>query len=173
MALVFQYGSNCLESQINSKDRLCGDARFIVIAETVEEFQLAFDVWSKRRGCAASDIVSSPGNKVWGALYEVPDFLIERNTAEGRGRRALDAIEGEGINYRRETIAVRRINGQVIDALTYRVKSPIPGLKTNLEYVGYIVRGLRERGVSQAYIEEVKQLAQANNPAITYQVQEL
>ena len=29
MALVFQYGSNCSESQINSKDRLCDDAKFV------------------------------------------------------------------------------------------------------------------------------------------------
>src|SRR5258708_30458424 len=76
MALVFQYGSNCLDSQINSQDRLCGDAKFIDIAETVDDFQLAFDVWSTNRKCAASDIVTSPGNKVWGALYEVPDFLL-------------------------------------------------------------------------------------------------
>src|SRR5271156_2509344 len=108
MALVFQYGSNCLDSQINGDERLRGDARFIGIAETVEEFQLAFDVWSKRRECAAADMVPSPGNRVWGALYEIPDFLIERDAAEAQDRKALDAIEGEGINYRRVTIAVRR-----------------------------------------------------------------
>ena len=107
MALVFQYGSNCLESQINSKDRLCGDAKFIGIAETVDDFQLAFDVWSTRRKCAASDIVTSPGNKVWGTLYEVPEFLIERRTAAAQNRKSLDAIEGEGRNYKRETIAAR------------------------------------------------------------------
>jgi gamma-glutamylcyclotransferase len=173
MALVFQYGSNCLDSQINSQERLCGDARFIVIAETVAEFQLAFDVWSTGRQCAASDIVPSPGIRVWGALYEIPDFLVERKTAEAQGRRALDAIEGEGINYRRETIAVRRENGQIVDALTYRVKNPTSGLKTSLEYVGYIVKGLRERGVCEDYIADVKRLAQANNPSISAQVQEL
>ena len=103
----------------------------------------------------------------------MPDFLIERKTAEAQGRRALDAIEGEGINYGRETIAVRRKNGQSVDALTYRVKNPTSGLKTNLEYVGYIVRGLRERGVCEDYIEDVKRLAQANNPSIAAQVKEL
>lgn len=34
MALLFQYGSNCLDSQINGAERLRGDARFIGIAET-------------------------------------------------------------------------------------------------------------------------------------------
>ena len=37
MALVFQYGSNCSESQFNSQDRLCGDAVFVTIAETVDD----------------------------------------------------------------------------------------------------------------------------------------
>jgi gamma-glutamylcyclotransferase len=171
MALVFQYGSNCLDSQINGDERLRGDARFIGIAETVDEFQLAFDVWSNGRKCAAADMVPSPGNRVWGALYEVPDFLIGRNTAEAQGRRTLDAIEG--IYYRRVTIAVRRENGQIISAITYRVGNPAQGLKTSLEYVGYIVKGLRERGVNEDYIDDVKKLAQANNPAITVQVQEL
>jgi len=173
MALVFQYGSNCLDSQINSENRLRGDARFIAIAETVEEFQLAFDVWSKGRGCAAADMVPSPGNKVWGALYEVPDFLIERKTAEAEGRKAFDAIEVAGTNYRRETIEVRRGDGLIVTSLTYRVKNPQTGLKTNLEYVGYIVRGLRERDVCEDYIQHVKMLAQANNPAVAVQVQEL
>jgi len=32
--LVFQYGSNCPDSQINSFARLQGDTRFVSIAET-------------------------------------------------------------------------------------------------------------------------------------------
>ena len=54
MASVFQYGSNCSESQFNSQDRLRGYAKFVTIAETVDDYQLAFDVWNTRRGCAAS-----------------------------------------------------------------------------------------------------------------------
>ncbi len=42
--LVFQYGSNCSDREINGNGRLRGDARFIDIAETVEDFELAFDV---------------------------------------------------------------------------------------------------------------------------------
>jgi len=108
MALVFQYGSNCSESQINSKDRLCGDAEFVAIAETVDDYQLAFDVWSTKRECAASDIVARLGSKVWGVLYEVPDYLIDRKTAATKNRKSLDAIEGEGTNYKREPICKSR-----------------------------------------------------------------
>lgn len=173
MALVFQYGSNCSASQINSKDRLCGDAKFVAIAETVDDYRLAFDVWSTRRKCAASDIVSMPGSKVWGVLYEVPDYLIERKTSAANNRKSLDAIEGEGTNYKRETIAVRQAGGSIVSALTYRVRNPQPDLKTNLEYVRYIVEGLRDHGVQEDYVEIMKQLAQANNPAIAARVQRL
>jgi hypothetical protein len=173
MALVFQYGSNCSESQINNEDRLCGDAKFVAIVVTVDDYQLAFDVWSTRRGCAASDIVARPGSKVWGVLYEVPDYLIERKSAAAKNRKSLDAIEGEGKNYKRETIAVRRADGSIVSAFTYRVRNPQQGLKTNLEYVGYIVEGLRGHGVQEGYVEIVKRLAQANNPAIAAQVKRL
>jgi len=66
-----------------------------------------------------------------------------------------------------------RDNGPVVTALTYRVQNPKPDLKTNLEYVRHIVKGLRERGVHKDYIEQVKKLARANYPAIGAQVQEL
>lgn len=172
MALVFQYGSNCLESQINSKERLCGDAKFICKA-VAEDFQLTFDVWSENRACAAANIVFKPGSKVWGALYEIPDYLIRRNTAKEKGRKSMDAIEGEGTNYRREMIAVRRSSDEVVTALTYRVIDPKPDLGTGLEYVGHIVNGLRERGVTEEYIAEVKRIAAANNPAIALQLESL
>jgi gamma-glutamylcyclotransferase (GGCT)/AIG2-like uncharacterized protein YtfP len=173
MAIVFQYGSNCLESQMNGEERLCGDARFLDIAQTVEGFELAFDVWSNNRGCGASDIVRKPGSKVWGVLYEVPDYLLSRDTARARRRKSLDQIEGEGTNYKREIIEVRRPNDEIVTALTYTVKSPQPNLKTSLTYVGYIVAGLREHGVNEEYIARVKTVAIANNPDIAAEVRAL
>jgi hypothetical protein len=50
---------------------------------------------------------------------------------------------------------------------------PREGLRTNLEYVGYIVRGLREHGVAAEYIVKVKAIAIANNPAIAAEVNAL
>lgn len=171
MTLVFQYGSNCLDSEINSKSRLCGDARFVDITETVEDFELAFDVQSTGRGCAASDIVRKAGGKVWGVLYEVPDYLIGRKTAKAHGRKSFDEIEGT--NYKRETIKVRRPDGGTVSALTYTVRDPKRGLKTNVDYVRHIVCGLREHGVSSEYIAKVKAIASANNPEIAEAVEGL
>jgi hypothetical protein len=176
MSLVFQYGSNCLESEINSDERLRGDAKFVDVAQTVDDYQLAFDVQARNRGCAASDIVSTPGSKVWGVLYEVPDYLIRRETAKPFGRKSLDAIEGEGTNYQRGTIQVRRPNGQGETALTYTVIKPQSGLTTSTDYVRCIVAGLRQHNIHNldaAYIPTVKKIAAANNPAIAAEVENL
>ncbi len=173
MTLVFQYGSNCSESEMNSGERLRGDARFVDITETVEDFEIAFDVQSARRGCAASDIVRKAGGKVWGVLYEVPEYLMDRETAKTRGRKSFDEIEGEGKNYKRETIKVRRSNGDTVAALTYTVINPRAGFKTNINYVRLIVGGLRDHNVPDDYITKVKAIAAANNPHIAVEVQEL
>jgi gamma-glutamylcyclotransferase len=173
VALLFQYGSNCDETQLNGDARMKGDAKFISIARTVDDFTLVFDVWAEGRGCAAADIVPSPGHKVWGVLYDVPDYLIARDTAHKSGRRAMDDIEAEGKVYKRVFIAVERQDGRVVTALVYLVIAPQTGLKTNLKYVGYIVKGLRDHGIDEAYIAEVKQTAASNNPSIAGDIAQL
>jgi gamma-glutamylcyclotransferase len=163
MALVFQYGSNCSVTRLNGKDRLNGAARVVGVAETVEDYALAFDVWSARNNCAASNIVPTPGHKVWGVLYDVPDERMSSKTCPS-GTRSFDAIEGPA--YRRQTIQVRRPDGSVVEAVTYVVRQPLKGLRSSLEYVRHIVRGLREQGVAEGYIREVKEIAAMNNPEI-------
>jgi hypothetical protein len=173
MALIFQYGSNCLESQINGESRLRGDAKFVAIARTAEDYQLAFDVLSRNRGCAASDIVRSTGNKVWGVLYEIPEFLIDRKNAKERGRISLDQIEGEGTNYTRISVEVICPYGNAHTAITYTVIRPLPNLQTNIDYVRHIVLGLREHCIPEEYVAAVKAIARANNPTIAAAVEAL
>jgi hypothetical protein len=88
MALVFQYGSNARSERLNANDRLCGDARPVGIAHTQDYYELDFTVWSKKNKCAAADIVPGSGRKIWGVLYEIPDYLIRRETS-GK-RKSLD-----------------------------------------------------------------------------------
>ena len=65
---------------------------------------------SKNQKCAAADIVQKPGAKAWGVLYEVPEYLIYRELAFARSRKSLDEIEGEGGNYERKEIMVRKMS---------------------------------------------------------------
>ncbi len=170
MALIFQYGSNCSNERINSSDRLKGDAVALGWAETVDNYQLQFDVWSISNGCAASDIVVGGDSPAQGVLYEVPDALVTRPTAPV-GRRSFDAIEGDA--YARKPIRVRRRDGTIVDAQTYVVRTPRAGLRTSLAYVTHIVRGLREHGADEAYITNIKDAAARNNPDIAEAVRQL
>ena len=68
-------------------------------------------------------------------LYDVPDDQINRERARVRGRKSLDAIEGESANYSGVPIRVRLIGSEVNSAETYVVREPTPGLLTSLEYV--------------------------------------
>jgi hypothetical protein len=169
--LVFQYGSNCTESQINNKDRLKGDAKFVCVAETVEDYEIAFDVFSNTRNCAAADIIRKPGGKVWGALYEIPGYLIHEETAKARNRKSLERIEGK--NYEGRPIQVQTPDGGIVTALTYTVIDPQAGRKTGSDYVRYIITGLRERGIPVEYIEKVKRIAGLNNPDIATEIEGL
>lgn len=171
MELVFQYGSNCSVERLNGRDRLNGAARPAGIAETVDDYSLAFDVWSDSNNCAASDIVRVTGCKVWGVLYEIPANLIFGKRADKR--KTLEQIEGR--RYRPIRIRVRLQNGLELAALTFvaRDDDRQERLRTSAEYLGHIIRGLREQGVSEEYIGTVKQIAAENNPAMRDSVEQL
>src|SRR6266446_682005 len=74
MKLVFQYGSNCDTSEFNSKERLAGRAFDLGPAQTVNTFEIAFNKYSKNRGCAAAVLISRKrGRRVWGVLCQISD----------------------------------------------------------------------------------------------------
>lgn len=53
------------------------------------------------------------------------------------------------------------------------MRNPRSGITTDIEYVRYIIAGLRERGIPAAYIDKVKAIAIANNPALAGPVERL
>jgi len=170
MALLFQYGSNCSASRLNSPDRLQGAARPVGFAETVDNYELRFDVWSNGNNCAAADIVAEGEHPVAGVLYDVPDELIRRETVPA-GRKSFDAIEGKA--YEPRLIRVKKRDGNIVDALTYVVREPARNLRTSVEYVRHIITGLRENGAPEQYIATVKHAAATNNPEIAAQIEAL
>lgn len=165
MALVFQYGSNTSVQRLNAPDRLCGDARSLGLAFTLEAFELDFTVCSKKNKCAAADIIPNSGRQIWGVLYEIPDNLISRDTS-GK-RKSLDEIEGK--KYERMKIRVcKAIDPETpTEALTYVVIDREYNLRTSHKYVTYILKGLREHGAPTDYIEYVKGRIINNNPDLS------
>jgi len=172
MAIVFQYGSNMCSARLNSADRLAGDAKALGAAKTVECFDLAFTVWSKTNTCAAADIVpSTAGRKIFGVIYEIPDFLIFRDSAKENGRRSMDAIEGEGVNYIRQSIELERMDGSIVSALTYVVKDRRSDITTSMHYVQHILDGLKENGLPEEYRQYVISRVIANNGGLAHQLE--
>jgi cation transport regulator ChaC len=164
MALLFQYGSNMSVSRLNGDDRLAGDAKVLCIAQTIERFEFGFTVFSKSNNCAAADIVSSEsGRNIYGVLYEVPDYLLSKQSANARDRRSMDEIEAEGVNYVRAMIDLTKDDGSRVQALTYLVKSREAGLKTSYAYVSHILRGLMEHDMPENYRQYVKARILENN----------
>ena len=115
--------------------------------------------------------VTRPGSVA--ILYEIPDFLMDRAGAKQMARKSMDAIEGEGTNYERRKIRVRRPSGEVVEATTYTVIKPERNLKTSLDYVRCITEGLRERGAPEDYIERVKSIAAETNPGLADALRDL
>jgi hypothetical protein len=163
MPLVFQYGSNCDASRLNAPERLSGRARDLGRAETADEFEIAFDVWSQGNACAASDLVAVPGTglRVWGVLYEIPTDLIRGRRNDGC--RTLEQIEGR--RYGERQIRVRKSCGEEVDATTFLVKPQErqTGLWTRADYVRHIVTGLRTHEVREDYVEHVIDIAIRTN----------
>ena len=92
MALIFQYGSNCTAARLNGPARLAGHADDRGQAQTVEEFDIAFDVHSQTNGCAAADLILTPGRKACGVLYEIAEDFIRGRLTDGQ--KTLAQIEG-------------------------------------------------------------------------------
>lgn len=164
MAFVFQYGSNMCSARLNSVDRLAGDAKVFCVAKTVDLFDLAFSVWSRTNECAAADIVPSlVGQNIFGVIYEIPDFLISRDSAKASRRKSMDEIEGEGTNYIRQIIELEKMDGSRVKAMTYIVKDRKHGIKTSIEYAQHILDGMNENKLPEEYKRYVVSQVIANN----------
>jgi len=153
MPLIFQYGSNCTAARVNSRNRLKGHAKDLGRAKTVEDSDIAFDVYSQTNACAASDLIQTPGRKAWGVLYKLSKKDLER----------LREIEGP--RYEEQSISVIDKKGKKQKATTFVVKEKErrQGLATSAAYVSWIVYGLRDHGAPEDWIDHVLEVAIRTN----------
>jgi hypothetical protein len=163
ITLLFQYGSNCDEERLNNTERLDGAARNPLLAETLEEYDLAFDVWSNKNNCAACDLVPAPGtgHRALGVLYQVPTDRIRGSRADGR--KTMAGIEGP--SYEEQVVKVRTADGHIHEAVTFLVRADArrTGLATNCDYVSHIIKGLRAHQAPPAYVKQVIETAIRTN----------
>ncbi len=153
MALVFQYGSNCTPARLNGPNRLQGRAKDLGRAQTVEDFDIAFDVVSKTNGCAASDLIQTPGRKAWGILYELSEESLKE----------LKRVEGA--RYEEKPLRVIDQKGEQQTATTFvvRERDRREDIATSAAYVSWIIYGLRDHGVPENWINHVLEVAIVTN----------
>ena len=161
MPLVFQYGSNCTAARLNGPNRLNGHAEDFGRAQTIDDFDITFDVYSQTNGCAACDLVPTTDRKAWGVLYRIPDDFIRGERADGQ--KTLQQIEGK--LYEEKPSHVRTQAGEEVDATTFLVKPDQRrvGLATSAAYVSWIIYGLRAHEVPDEYIQHVIEVAIETN----------
>lgn len=136
--LYFAYGSNLAAAEIegwSDEHRFLGPAR-------LDGYRLALTRRSIRWGAGVLDLVESPREAVWGALYELTDGSLER----------LDAKEGAGFAYRRIEVEPE-LGGQRRRALAYEVIEKAPeAVPCAPEYAALVLAGARERGLPAAWL---------------------
>ena len=142
----FAYGRNM---GAQAMQRACPGHRFLGPAQ-LGDHRLAFTRRSLRTGTGVADVVAAPGQRVWGALYEL---LGDAELA------ALDQKEGNGWAYERREVRVL-LAGEQHEAFLYAVIAPhAPHVAPSPEYVGALLDGGRERGLPAAYLAALRALA--------------
>ena len=139
----FAYGTNMDRRRVELH-------RAIVVQEVrrgvLENYRLLFNKVSSIRpttGCA--NVVPAPGRRVFGVLYRIPDADISR----------MDIFEGvSGGQYHRERVLVRDEENDLIEAEVYIADETNDNLLPSIEYLDGVVKGARESGIDEKYIEE-------------------
>ncbi len=123
------------------------------LAETIDGYDLVFNVWSLGQQCAVANLVEGT-HAIYGALYEIPDYRVLR--ALKHGLKTLDEIEGEGQTYARASVGVI-FGGKRVEALTYLGKPPsFKDCQTTSKYAHHIIKGLEELDAPAPYVDYVK-----------------
>ena len=132
--LYFAYGANMATSVMA---RRCPGHRVMGAAQ-LRDHRRAFLRRSLTWRAGVLDIVPSPGDVVWGALYDVPEAELS----------ALDEAEGLGFAYRRREVEVFS-GGKRLVAMVYQLIEREPHeLEPSYEYLELVRAGAREHGLS-------------------------
>ncbi len=144
----FAYGSNLLREQKEKRTGTIGEAR----RARLDGYRITFN---KRGddGTGKANIMPDVAHMVWGVVYLCnPTALTEMDKHEGV----------RGGHYYREIVCVQCDSGEVLEAVTYIAGDTFlqDSLVPTSDYLLRILRGAREHGLPQDYINEIERAAQ-------------
>lgn len=135
--------------------RLCPEHEFLAPAR-LDGYRLAFTLADHEWQGGVADVVSTPGEHVWGALYDISSNSLARlDDYEG-----FDPNNPEGAHdYIRRTVSVIT-TGQEIhsDVWCYFVHQPRDHVAPSARYAEALVEGARERNLPSAYCRKLATL---------------
>ncbi len=136
----FAYGSNMDAVQM---ERRCPGSTFLGRA-SLEGYGFVYDGMSVTRKGPVANIVKSPEDVVWGALF----ILSRRDIA------SLDRYEGYPTAYDRGILKVRDDSGHIYEAVVYMRSYRNSGMPHE-DYRDIVVQGAIDRGLPDCYIHSV------------------
>ena len=149
MTPYFAYGSNMLTARLRAR---------VPSATPVDRARLADHRLAWRMagpdGSAKCDIAPAPGEVVHGVLFRL----------SGEELPLLDAAEGLGEGYDRETVNVTTTEGESVAALTYRALVHDPDRRPYDWYKGFVVAGAREHGLPAEYLARLEEVVAGEDP---------
>ena len=144
MPRYFAYGSNLDESQLC---RRCPGAALVTIG-SLPHFRLGFTVRSAGWNAGAADVVESPGDRVWGLVFEVTD--------EDLGE--LDRCEGYPLQYDRFMGRIDTPRG-TLEAWVYTAVRKQPFVAPSRRYVEIIREAALRHGFPDTYLRMLEGVA--------------
>ncbi len=146
--LYFAYGSNMAAAEMEA---WCPEHRFLGPAR-LEGYRLGLRRRSIRWGAGVLDLIGSPEEAVWGALYELRDEALP----------CLDEKEGAGFAYRR--IAIEPVlEGEPRAALAYEViEKESLDVPCSALYADLVLNAARARGLPEEHLRELARLCRCS-----------
>lgn len=157
--LYFAYGSNLNHRSVADWARHYGHKPPALRGgkpAILDNYRLAFPVFSEYWGGGTADVVRDPGKSVSGAVFELSDADCE--TLDQKVRRRLDGGGNEIGVYKRILIDVRPLGrGPTSKAFTYQgVQQEAFHIPPTENYLDLLVVGAFEHGLSTMWVSYLK-----------------
>ena len=131
--LYFAYASNLSRRQMSQR---CPDSKPMFTA-ILDNYKLIFAGWSRKWRGGVAGIKPFRGERVLGAVYEISD----------KDLKSLDRNEGYPDVYNRQSVRVRKEDGDTVEAITYIKVDQSEETQPSPDYVSIIRQGYRDWGM--------------------------
>jgi gamma-glutamylcyclotransferase len=137
----FLYGDNLNSTQLK---RRAPEHKFLYLA-TLNDHTIKFCRWSSQWRCGLASIAPSPGEKVWGGVFELTDEDIK----------LLDEFEQDVPQgaYRHVQVTVITESGDK-ELVTTHAAAAIGKFKPKDHYLDWVLKGLKQWNLPEEAIEQ-------------------